>query len=86
MMQDAVLRRLIVIGEAASRVSSPVRASYPMLPWRRIIGFRNFVVHEYQKIDWLVIWQVTQSGIPELCHAIPPIMDRLSRDQAPPQA
>lgn len=55
MLQDAVLRRLTVIGEATNKITLPVQTRSNSVPWRRIIGFRNFVVHEYQRVDWGVV-------------------------------
>ena len=40
-LQDAVIRRVEIIGEAARRVSAATRALYPALPWRQMIGMRN---------------------------------------------
>lgn len=44
--QDAVIRRFIVIGEAARRISPEVRSRYPQLPWSEMVSMRNLVVHE----------------------------------------
>lgn len=48
---DAVLYRLQVIGEAASRIPESNRARFPEVEWKRIVGFRNVVVHEYFGVD-----------------------------------
>ena len=45
--QSGVLQKLIVIGEAAARVSKELQAKYPEVEWPDIIGFRNIAVHEY---------------------------------------
>lgn len=54
-LRYAVAHQLIVVGEAAARISAELRQRYPSLPWTRIIGFRNVVVHEYFGTDWLVV-------------------------------
>ncbi|MGB3238052.1 MAG: HepT-like ribonuclease domain-containing protein [Geitlerinemataceae cyanobacterium] len=45
--QDAVLRRLIIIGEATKRLSPEFRSQHPTIPWRNIAGLRDIAVHEY---------------------------------------
>ena len=45
--QDAILRQLTIVGEAAKRVSNEFRTSHPEVPWRRVAGFRDVVVHDY---------------------------------------
>ncbi len=64
--QDAVLRRLIVIGEAVRNLPDTFKAEFPNIPWRTIVGLRNFVIHEYIDIDWAIIWDTVKIGIPEL--------------------
>ncbi len=45
--QDAVIRRLDVVGEAARRISQEIRAALPHIPWNAIISMRNVMIHEY---------------------------------------
>lgn len=49
--QDAILRQLTIVGEAAKRVSEEFRTSHPEVPWRRVAGFRDVVVHDYFKVE-----------------------------------
>jgi uncharacterized protein with HEPN domain len=65
-LQDAVLRRLTVIGEAANKVTEGVKSRAAAIPWRRLIGFRNFVIHEYQRVDWTIVWDVAAHDLPAL--------------------
>ena len=65
-LQDAVLRRLTIIGEAANRVSTTVQSRAPAIPWRRLVGFRNFVIHEYQRVDWTIVWDAVAQDLPAL--------------------
>ena len=55
-VRDAVVRNLIVIGEACSRVSQAVRDCHPEIPWADIVAFRNILVHAYFGIDWDIVW------------------------------
>ncbi len=49
--QDAVLLQCTVLGEMAKRVSPGFRNAHPEIPWRKIMGFRNVVVHDYFQVD-----------------------------------
>ncbi len=62
--QDAVLRRLLVIGEAAAQLNPETKALFAELPFRKIIGMRNRVVHDYGQIDFEIIWETVQLHLP----------------------
>lgn len=74
--QDAVMRRLEVIGEAARRISEVVRASLPQLPWKAMIGLRNVVVHEYDEIDLTVVWDTVQNDLLSLAQILEEALPR----------
>jgi uncharacterized protein with HEPN domain len=64
--QDAVIRQLEIIGEATKKLSLELRSKYPTIPWRRIAGLRDVLIHEYMGVDLNAIWELTQQNIPEL--------------------
>jgi uncharacterized protein with HEPN domain len=66
MRLDAVLYEIVVLGEAARRLSQEVRASHPNVPWRDIIGMRSIVSHGYDQIDDDELWQVIFRDLPQL--------------------
>lgn len=68
--QDAVIRQLEIIGEAVKRLSSEVVDRRPDIPWRRIAGMRDVLIHDYMGVDLEAVWQVTQHNIPELRQAV----------------
>lgn len=75
-LQDAVIRRILVIAEAARRVSDFTRQALPNIAWPEINGMRNRLVHSYDDIDLSVVWNVVQAETPplivELTLHIPP--------------
>ena len=64
--QAAVLQKLSVIGEGASRVSKSLREAHPEIEWRAMVGFRNIAVHAYFSIQWEIVWATAQNDIPLL--------------------
>lgn len=64
--QDAVIRRLEIIGEAARRISQTSRDEHSHLPWQEMIGMRNVMIHEYDGVDHEIIWQTIQNDLPKL--------------------
>lgn len=64
--QDAVLRRLEIIGEAVKQVPDNVRNQYPDVPWRRIAGMRDVIIHQYFGIMLNRIWVAIEEDLPEL--------------------
>ena len=64
MMQDAVIRNITVIGEIVSRLPGEFTEKYPDIPWPRIRGMRNRLVHDYLGIDLELVWAVTHSDLP----------------------
>ena len=65
-LQDSVIRRLEVIGEAAGRVSRQIRDENPDIPWSKMRGMRNWVIHRYDDIDMDVVWDTVEQNIPRL--------------------
>ena len=63
-----------IIGEAASKISRPVRDAHPEIPWQSIIGMRNRLVHEYFRIDLPTVWKIVQNDIPALIAQIEPLI------------
>ncbi len=76
--QDAVIRRLEIIGEAAARrISEEMRAAYPDLPWSDMIGMRNVIIHEYDDVDLVIVWETVHNDLPPLIDALEKILQSL---------
>ena len=69
-LQDAAIRNVEVIGEAAKRVSPDARGRLASLDWRAICGMRDVLIHDYIGVDVDEVWNVASSRIPELQAAL----------------
>ncbi len=79
-LRRAVERATEVIGEAASHISPQFRTEHPAIPWGGIIAQRNVLAHRYGEIDYLRIWRIVTTDVPELLLALDPLIP------APPEA
>jgi uncharacterized protein with HEPN domain len=59
-----------MIGEAARRVSTSVRAAHPEIPWADIVGMRSKIVHDYMNVDEDIVWEVVTRDLPTLVSAL----------------
>lgn len=64
--QDAVLRRLEIIGEAVKQIPGELRSQYPDVPWRKVAGMRDVIIHQYFGIMLSRIWVAIEKDLPEL--------------------
>jgi len=78
--QDAVIRRLTIMGEATKRISKPFRDSHPEIPWKEMAGLRDVVVHDYDGIDFERLEPVIEVKLPEVLRQIEPLLPK------PPEA
>jgi len=65
-LRDAVLYRMLLLGEIAGALPDDLRDRYPDVAWRQIRAFRNLAVHRYFGVDWAVVWQIAQEEPPVL--------------------
>ena len=73
-VQDAVVHNLQTLAESTQRLSDPLKATEPNVPWREITGFRNVLVHGYLGIDLEAIWNVVEHDLKELTKAVERMM------------
>jgi len=75
--QDAVVRRLEIMGEAVKNLPSELRAAHPEVPWVRIAGMRDKVIHDYMGVDFELVWTVATDMLEELRRQVQAILDEL---------
>ena len=80
-LQDAVLRRLEVIGEATKNIPETLRQKYPQVPWKRIAGLRDVLIHEYFGVNMRRTWKVVREDIGELKGQILQVQKELGDDE-----
>lgn len=74
MRQDAVVRQLLVIGEASKRISDEFKALHPAIPWRQMSGMRDILVHAYDHVDIDEVWRVVTDDLKKLIAAVEPLL------------
>lgn len=74
-LQNAVLMKLVVIGEAAARLSNEIRERYPEIEWKSIIGFRNISVHAYFSVKWNIVWETATNDLKILRETVIKILE-----------
>ena len=76
-ISDATVRNMEVIGEAARNIPEEVRRLSPNIPWKKIVGFRNIVIHEYFFIDLENVWFIAKKQLPELKKQIKNLLNEI---------
>ncbi|WP_292460992.1 DUF86 domain-containing protein [Methanothermococcus sp.] len=76
-VQDAVIKNLMIIGEAVKKIPDEIKSKYPNSDWKKIAGFRDVLIHSYFKINLLIIWDVIENKLPYLKEDIIQILNEL---------
>ena len=75
---DAVVRNLIVIGEASRHIPESIEQRHPEVPWSTMRGIRNVVVHEYFGVDAGIVWETARHDLPPLL----PLLENVLRESS----
>jgi uncharacterized protein with HEPN domain len=66
LVQDAVVRNLEVIGEAVKKIPDDVRDTHREIPWKKIAGLRDILIHEYFGVNMNIVWDVIENKLQQL--------------------
>jgi len=71
--QSAILHQLLILGEATKRVTQEFRAQHEEIPWKKIAGMRDKLIHAYDEVDLDEVWKTVRSDIPRLIRLLEPL-------------
>ena len=66
LIQDGIIRRLEIIGEATKNLSAELTASEPMVPWKQAARTRDLLIHGYYRVNLGIVWSVVENELPAL--------------------
>ncbi len=81
MVQDAIIRRLEIIGEAVKNVPQNFRERHPDMRWKNIAGMRDILIHEYSGVNLKRVWKVIKDDMPDLKQSVKRIIVELDDQQ-----
>ena len=70
LIQSAVIRQIEIIGEATKRLSEQFRSEHSEIPWKKISGMRDILIHSYDHVDIDEVWNAVDTSIPSLIKQI----------------
>jgi uncharacterized protein with HEPN domain len=76
-IQDAIVRRLEIIGEAVKNLPDSFKKRYPEIPWKKIAGLRDVLIHEYFGVDLDLVWKIINKDILKLKKQIERLLEKL---------
>jgi len=77
---NAVIRSLEVIGEASKKMPEEIRKHYPDIPWKKMSGMRDKLIHEYFGIDLKIVWAVCKEELPPLLPEVKTVLKKMQQD------
>ena len=78
MIFDAVVREIMIIGEASNRITDDFQKQYTDIPWHKVISMRNVLIHDYFEVDKELVWETCKKNLPELKNIFVKILESRS--------
>jgi uncharacterized protein with HEPN domain len=79
--QLIVAKATELIGEAARKVSEAFRTAHPQIAWSKITGMRNILVHDYDRVEWPLVWETINRSVPVMVNQVRPLLPELPSDE-----
>ena len=70
LLRDAILRQVMIIGEASKKAPEELKTEYAHIPWKKIAGSRDKIMHDYADVELDIIWRIVDKDLPELEKAV----------------
>jgi len=83
LLQSAAERQFEILGEAATHVSAATQSLWPSIDWRAAKDFRNLISHEYFRVDYATVWDVSQTVIPPMQSILTALFASLDQELGP---
>ncbi len=80
LIQNGVIRCLEIIGEAVKNIPDDMKKRYPEVPWKKIAGLRDVLIHAYFEVDLDLTWSIAKRDLPELKKNIKKILEELQKE------
>jgi len=79
LIQSAVMRQIEIMGEASKRLSEKLRLEHPAIPWKKLAGMRDILIHAYDHVDIDEVWNAVETSIPALLKQIETLIPPLEK-------